>query len=310
MEHVRNFVVAIGSVCFDEYYHLDEWPQEGSKVMVDHLAKLPGGMIPNAACVFARYGVKTYLFDSINHSSDSQTLVADLEHSGVDTTLMVINEALPDPKCIIVLSKNERTIMVVDNHKPTISPCSEALNVMRNAAYIYSSASEMSLFNEPIKLINDLKLHGVKIVLDIEPTTVSESDCALIENADILFFNEFGINKIRGTLSEEEYLNRLFLHGAEIIVITLGANGCIVRSRNEMIRTEGISVNVIDPTGAGDTFNSSFIRCLLVGMSLKEASRFANVAASSAVTMMGARAGLGSVEEVEAMVKKYYGSSI
>lgn len=56
-----RYVIAIGAAALDEYYTADTWPSEGGKAMVDYKEDMIGGMIPNAACVFAGYGVHTYL---------------------------------------------------------------------------------------------------------------------------------------------------------------------------------------------------------------------------------------------------------
>ena len=47
----------------------------------------------------------------------------------------------------------------------------------------------------------------------------------------------------------------------------------------------------VDTTGAGDTFNSSFVYGLSCGWGLQEAGTFANAAAGRAILNMGARSG-------------------
>ena len=62
------------------------------------------------------------------------------------------------------------------------------------------------------------------------------------------------------------------------------------------------TVQPIDTTAAGDTFNGALVVALGQGKSLEEAIRFANCAAALSTTRMGAQASIPSLEEVEEMM--------
>lgn len=306
MKNSKNYVVCIGPVCWDEYYTAASWPREGDKGIVDYTGRLAGGMIPNAACVFAGYGVPTYLLDMLNKSASSLELVGDLNRYGLDTSLIRYDESLPDAKCIIVRTPGDRTILVVDSHKPTVHPDAAQLEVLRGAAYVYTTVSELQKFAHPLELVRDLKAHGAQIVFDVESATFSGRALELFGMADVLFFNEYGFAQFRGEKSEDDYFRELFARGARVVTVTLGKKGSWTRTPTEEDRTGVIDFPVVDATGAGDTFNSSFVRCLMCGYDIHYAARFANAAASLAVTRLGARGGVASAESIEDAMKKYY----
>ena len=58
-------------------------------------------------------------------------------------------------------------------------------------------------------------------------------------------------------------------------------------------------VQVVDTTGAGDTFNAAFAVALSEGKTTKESLGFANRAASISVTKFGAEGGMPTREEVD-----------
>lgn len=298
----EKYVVAVGAVCIDEYYHAKDWPEVGDKRLVKSDGTRVGGMIPNAACVFAGYGVKTYFYDVVNKSAQTQKLLEDLQAYGLDISPVVYDESLPDTKCIIVLTPGERTILVVDGEKPVLKLEGERLELFRNASYIYSAVSEMMHFERPVELARDLKSHGAQLVFDVEIANYSGEDEELLMCADILFYNEYAFENFKQGRSDEEYIEYLMGKGVKVITVTCGEKGSRTYARGERNRTEAAKFEVLDPTGAGDTFNSSFVRCLLEGMDIHEAAAFANMAAGYAVTRMGPKGGVQSVDNVEKLL--------
>ena len=72
--------------------------------------------------------------------------------------------------------------------------------------------------------------------------------------------NEIGFNNIRKGRSKEETVQTLLDGGIELLVVTLAENGCVIfdaETRSET-RIPGVPSKVVDVTGAGDTFCSTF----------------------------------------------------
>lgn len=297
MMDTDGYAVFIGAVCYDEYYRAKQWPIEGDKEVVSFVGKIPGGMIPNAACVFAGYGNRTYLVDALNDSEDSRALIRDMEKYHVDMTRIIPNHDLPDAKCIIVLTPKERTILVVDSEKPHIDLDPERLELLRGAECVYTSIFEITLFNDPEGLLRDLKAHHTKIVFDVEEASIVDEYRELIKFADIVFFNDSGF-RTYSQGNEEAVYDMLFDAGVEIVVVTMAERGSYCRTKDDEDRSPAMQGEIVDTTGAGDTFNSSFVSCILKGMDIHEASRFANTAAGLAIGKMGARGGVQSEEYV------------
>ena len=55
-QSARDYAVYVGDVALDEYYRTPRWPSVADKVEVQTLEAIPGGMIANAACVYAALG--------------------------------------------------------------------------------------------------------------------------------------------------------------------------------------------------------------------------------------------------------------
>lgn len=307
MRKEKPYVVAFGAACIDEYYETAEWPCAGNKALVNFTGEMVGGMIPNAACVFAGYGIKTYFCDVMNESSASDRIKADLEKYGLDVSHVISNKSLSDAKCIIVRAKGDRTILVVDGHKPEIELPGETKELFYQAAYIYSTPSELRNIKNVLEFMKEAKKSGAKFVLDIEASTFAKEDRSMLERSDVLFFNEYGMEKCRGVQEEKTFVKSLLKKGVGVITVTQGAKGSITYTKEKVVQAPAMKVAALDPTGAGDTFNSSFVRCLIEGYDIQAAARFANAAAGVSVTKLGPKGGVASVQEVEAVAKAYYG---
>lgn len=303
-----KYVIAIGAAAVDEYYSAEHWPQEGSKELVKYQTDMIGGMIPNAACVFAGYGVETYILDTLKAgSAKTDLMLEDFKAHGLKTDLIRYDENIPDARTVIVRTPREKTILVVDPEKPEIEITGEEMEVFNRAACVYTSPMEFKRIRNWEKAAAEWKKHHVKIVFDIEASTVEGCSRELIYKGDILFFNEFGFEKIKGERTVKEALSEMFDSGVEIVTVTMGEKGSYTATRNETCRVNALKdQQIVDTTGAGDTFNSSFVTYLLLGKSLKETAEFANAAGGYSITRLGPKGGVNDLAFIEKIAQEYY----
>ncbi len=95
-----GYAVFVGDVALDEYYAADVWPTIKDKAIVRALPAVPGGMIANAACVAAALGMEVKFLAMLNRGAITQLLLQDLQQRGIDTSLVVFDDTLPDAKCM------------------------------------------------------------------------------------------------------------------------------------------------------------------------------------------------------------------
>lgn len=115
-----------------------------------------------------------------------------------------------------------------------------------------------------------------------------------LELADILKMNDGETEILRRVLRRDgdstarfvEYL--MHEYDLSLIAITYGNNGCELFSRHESCRLPGLSVNVVDTTGAGDAFSAGLMHKYLRQTPLPEIATFANLAGAFVCTKPGA----------------------
>ena len=87
--------------------------------------------------------------------------------------------------------------------------------------------------------------------------------------------------------------------GAGNVIVTLGEDGAYWLGQQKEGFFPSRKVEAVDTTAAGDCFNGAFAAALAEGMDTEEAIRFANGAASIAVTRKGALDSLPDRREAE-----------
>jgi ribokinase len=86
----------------------------------------------------------------------------------------------------------------------------------------------------------------------------------------------------------------------------LGAKGCkVLQKSGEYPLIPAINTEVIDTTGAGDTFNASFLYGLSRGWDVMETASFANAAAARSIGILGARSGAAGEAAVRQFISRY-----
>jgi len=72
----------------------------------------------------------------------------------------------------------------------------------------------------------------------------------------------------------------------------------------QVVRSPAFPVDVVDTTGAGDSFNAGFIHAYVFqGLPLQEALRFANACGALSATGVGGTAAQPTLEQVRAFLE-------
>lgn len=296
----------IGDVAIDEYYTADRWPGRADKGMVTELPAEIGGSIANAAVVHAGLGGETQFISLLNDSPLSQRLIADLRENGVGVDHMLTDPSIAESRNLIFLVEGEHIVLTVDMGEQPMWLTSESLDALRQPGFLYTTlyrarrlhAKTGDRILKQAALLADLRQHDRRAIFDLDVGGCAPEDMAYLTGAAVVIFNQVGFRAAFG----HDDIARIggWMRGHQIgwVVRTLAADGAEARNDETVLRTAGFPVDVIDVTGAGDTFGGALTWCLEKGQRFDEALDFAVVSASRAVTIHGPRGGRASVDEV------------
>ena len=111
----------------------------------------------------------------------------------------------------------------------------------------------------------------------------------ILERTNILLINESELRLLCN--NNESPLKELaigFLDlGIETVVVKKGAEGVFAMNNSSECEVEPFKCDVVDTTGAGDSFNSGFLYSYLKGYDLEKSCRIGNWVASKAIEGFG-----------------------
>lgn len=189
-------------------------------------------------------------------------------------------------------------------------------NQFRNLRCLHLMGSTLSINSEVLEMgLHALKLaqrHGVMFSFDpnirpelMPPDRAREAFRPFVEAARIFIPTEEELLLLTGASDLSTGVAQLLDQQPDkIIVITRGADGCVIYTADQVEHVPGFPVEEIDPTGAGDCFDAGFLTRWLSGDSPQEAARWANACGALAVTAKGPMAGAAKLEAVRAFMER------
>ncbi|MFL7792025.1 MAG: carbohydrate kinase [Anaerolineae bacterium] len=135
-------------------------------------------------------------------------------------------------------------------------------------------------------LVCDLNLRPPHYTLEVVRDALSRCRLLKLNNGELRVLQEM--------LGREEFDEDAFLlhllqtYDFELICMTLGAQGCILRTRHERVLSPGYTCEVVDTVGSGDAFTAALVVKYREGWPLAEVADFANLVGAYVATQHGA----------------------
>ncbi|MBM4203136.1 MAG: ribokinase [Gammaproteobacteria bacterium] len=277
-------ILNFGSFCIDHVYRVPHFVRPAETLPSLSYTVFAGGKGFNQSLAIARAGGTVAHAGSVGEGGE--WLVQRLETAGVDVS-RVVKSAKPTGHAVIQLNPSgENAIVLFAGANRSITREQIDLGLTDfGAGDLLLLQNEIS---EPAYLVQLALGKGMRVVMNPAPMDPVAQSLPL-EQLSMIIVNEVEAFDLTGETSPELILDRLAQRMPQgDVVLTLGSQGAMWRSATHRLHIPAINVDVVDTTGAGDTFTGYLIASLAAGLPPDAAMGRAVVAAGLSVTQAGA----------------------
>ncbi len=286
-------IAVIGSSSMDLVVTSAKRPSAGETVLGESFQTVPGGKGANQAVAAARLGADVYMIGCVGTDPYGEAVLANFRENGVHTDYV---EPVTDARtgtAHIILAEGDNSIVVVKGANDHVTPdYVEKLIPFFQTCDLLMIQQEIP--EETVETMAQISADiGVPLLLN--PAPARQIPAEVIEQAAFLTPNEHEAAVLFDGGNPEDVTKRY----PGKLLITEGEKGVRYYDGATEKLIPSFSVQVVDTTGAGDTFNAAFGTAIAEKQDMEAALLFANRAASLSVTGFGAQGGMPTREEVE-----------
>ena len=264
-------VVALGELLID--FAAKSKDEAGYPTM----AANPGGAPGNFLAALNAYGKKTAFLGKVGNDAFGHLLLGTLKDAGIETKGVVVDDSVFTTLAFVTFDENgDRSFSFA--RKPGADTClrwEEVDTSLIDDAKIFHFGT-LSLTDEPVrtatqKCVAYAREKGKLITCDpnlrepLWPNRDAAKEQILwsLRQADVVKISDNEVEFLWNCTPEEGADKLLREFGVSLAMVTLGPNGCLLKTANAEFQAKCPKVHPIDTTGAGDIFGGSAVSRLL-----------------------------------------------
>lgn len=259
------------------------------------VSRCAGGSAANTIMGLASLGGRAAYAGKVGLDELGEFWLQDLRAQGV--TIPISQSEGQSGTCVILITEDaQRTMLTHLGLSSTLGPDDILEEDIRRAKYVYVEGylfTGESTTKAALRTIELAKKHGVKVAFTVsDPFVVGLNRDLFLElirnSVDLLFCNLEEARSLTSQTDPVDCAQAIHKHATDV-ALTLGAEGSLLMHGGTLTPIEGVPVQAIDTTGAGDMYAAGILYGLTSGLSWRQAGHLASHGASRIVSQMGAR---------------------
>lgn len=283
-------IVIAGEINLDLIlYGLPEYMPTERELLASDFAITLGGSSAILAHNLAALGSRVGFVTKVGDDSFGMLAMERLRERGVD--LSRVSHGPKSGVTIVLPHRYQRHILTYPGTISELRFEDIDLNYLMSARHFHLSSLflQRQLLSAVPELFRRMKSAGLSTSLDTNDDPDDRWGGVLEEilpNLDILLPNEREAMKMCGANDVETALSRLAERVATVVV-KAGARGAIAIRGGQRYSAPAVPVTVIDPIGAGDSFDAGFLHQFLCGADLATCLAYANLCGAFSTSACG-----------------------
>jgi len=300
---VTSNVCVVGAANIDLISYVPRLPELGETLHGTEFRMGYGGKGANQAVMAAKLGATVSMVTKLGRDTFGVGTLDNFRTMGVDTRFIGFSEEAASgvaPIFVDLAGNNAIVIVTGANDLLTVDEIDGARPAMGEAGAVVCQL-EIPL-DLTLVALRTAREEGATTIMNPAPARADLPD-ELLRLSDVFCPNQGEAALITGRSTSgvhdaEEAAAVLLERGAGAVVITLGADGCVVADREGLEHVAGVAVDTVDSTGAGDAFVGALAAFVARGDGLRESARWANTIAALSVLGHGTQTSFPDTEQL------------
>lgn len=281
----------------------------GNELLANDFCQRLGSSTAIFAAQLGSLGFKVALVSRVGKDGLGRFCLRQLETFGVDTGFVIEDEGVATGVTVSVSFPEDRLLITHLGAISRLRRSDVADEILSSAKHLHVSSFYLQDSLRPGcgDLLRRAKGLGLSVSLDSGDDPKGEWDGGIreiLDDVDFFFPNKRELLMI-GQSEDPAAAARNLMRPTLNIVAKLGAEGCLLANSLTTTTVPGFSVNAVDTTGAGDSFNAGFVAGLTSGLSLRECATLANACGALSTQFVGGASGLGDLRAIEEWIHQH-----
>ena len=260
----------------------------------------PGGSAANLAVWAKRCGLETRFVGKIGRDRFGQLAREDLDNEKVSHHFVETDAHLTGSVAVFVDQTGERSMVSGHGADFYLIPSELPRNVITSSSHLHLTA--WSFFTDPPRSAARIAAqlaHQNNLTISFDPASFQmiqemgvEQFLSWTKDLNInIFFPNFDEGRVLTGCDEPEAIVRALakIYDNALIILKLDADGALVFDGKTATQIAPATNNLVDATGAGDSFAGAFLAHYLKSNSAVDAAKFATKVAAWVIEHLGAR---------------------
>jgi sugar/nucleoside kinase (ribokinase family) len=236
----------------------DVVPEFGQREkLVDTAQLLIGGSAAIAACGAARLGLDTAFVGAVGRDLLGTFMLDALADRGIDVSGCGADPERPTGITVALVGGADRAMLTAPGAIPLLTAAAIDRDLLRASRHLHVASFHLLHGLRPGLEALVAEAHAAGLTVSLDPQgDPGGGDTALLSRlaaqVDVLFVNE----------QEDAALDST---GCPLVVVKRGPRGALARTPERTVEAAAPRVEVVDATGAGDSFDAGFLAARLAG---------------------------------------------
>ncbi|WP_337267257.1 tagatose kinase [Oryzifoliimicrobium ureilyticus] len=285
---------------------------DGFRQPVPLIGPFPSGAPAIFIDQVGRLGHECAIISAVGNDDFGQVNLTRLRADRVDVTGIHIDMDRPTGSAFVRYRPDGSRAFVFNiRHSAcgTIAVSPQGQHLIDTAAHLHVMGSSLiapSVVDITLTAMRSIKARGGSVSFDpnlraeiLDSPGMRDALSAVLAETDIFLPSGEELFLFAEADTIEDAVEELLQRGIKAVVLKQGEKGASYFHGNGRVTEEGMSVEEVDPTGAGDCFGAAFVTLFLEGATPSHALRYANAAGALAVTKTGPMEGAATRAEIE-----------